>query len=206
MSRIKLVGVSLVAVLAMGGAMASAASAEEVLTLYANGKPLPIGPAESDPFELITTSPVSITVPETGLSITCPVTGEALLGGWVVANGQKTDGVQFNEEGGLNEVRDCSGATISGPLLVGALELRVNGEARLIAPPAQRREFQLEVNGCYFFATKLKATATIDEPLTVSFEGVLKGDEAGCPLQASIKTGPFRAYFESQRVADRVHS
>jgi len=185
-------------------AATTASATPKVLTMYANGAPLSLGPPESDPFELRSASAVSIAVPEAGFSATCPAANDALLGGWVVANGQRVDEVQFNEEGGFNEVRACAGATVAGPLLVGTLKLHANGTALLVATRGERRRFQLEFNGCYFFASRMHTVATIGEPLTVSFSGVLKSKQEGCPREATIATGPFEAFFESNRVEDSV--
>jgi len=82
-----------------------------LLTFYANGEQIPIGPKFSDPFELTITGPVSIAIPATGVSITCPSDPITAIFGWFESNSQTEDIVETN---GYNAgpVRDCSGMTL----------------------------------------------------------------------------------------------
>jgi hypothetical protein len=181
----------------------ASASAANTLTLYANGQPVPAGESPgANPFKLESTSPVQITVPSKGISISCPPVYEkrALLGGYLKVNSRTFDKLRILDQGGFYETYRCGGVNIAGPGMLGVLELRANGSGALIG---SRHGIGLVVDACIFWAKRLRVGATIGGPLAVSFAGTLTSEEAGCG-NATIETGWFQASFESQPVEGLV--
>lgn len=193
----------MVVALSVSGATAAESSATEtLLTLYANGEPVQMGPAFGDPFEIATTGPVKIFVPATGLSISCPADPEFQSLGWLESNGQATDIVQTNGYY-AGPARECSGTRFGGLLLDGTLHFSASGRIVMGWNELLEHWPQLEINGCYFLG-RLRSTTTLPGPLTFTFRGAMRSHGAGCPSVVYIRVGPFEAFYDSYRVEGRI--
>jgi hypothetical protein len=201
MRTAKTIGLSLV-LLALSGAAASSASAGRLLTFYANGEQIPIGPKFSDPFELTTTGPVTISIPSTKVSITCPSEPFTATFGWFESNGQTEDIVGTNGYY-AGPVRECSGMIFGGLLLDGTLHFRSNGRVLMGANESLEHSPEFELNSCRFVGA-LKSTAQWPGLLSVTLQGKMRSQQAGCPPLAKITVGPLEGLYESHQVEGRI--
>lgn len=193
-----------VATIAFGAVVpGQAAAAKRMLTLYANGAPIPIGgPTSGDPFEIATSGPVAISIPATGVAISCPSEPETAAFGWVQTNGQTADVIGTNGyEAG--PVRECSGHEFEGLLLDGTLHLKSNGAVVMGENELLRHKPQLGLDGCDFLGT-LKSSEVLPGQLSFTLKGALKDHKRGCPPVANVEVGPLTASFESFAVEGRL--
>jgi hypothetical protein len=201
MRTAKTIGLALV-LLTLGGAAASSASASRLLTFYANGEQIPIGPKFSDPFELTTTGPVSISIPATKVSVTCPSEPITATFGWFESNGQEKNIVGTNSYN-AGPTRECSGTIFSGLLLDGTLHFNSNGDVLMGPNELLEHSPEFELNSCRFVGV-LKSTIEWPGPLIVTLKGKMRSDQAGCPSLAKITVGPLEGFYESHQVEGRI--
>lgn len=210
MSRISKICAVAIMTFAIGGTVAASASAAKVLTLYANGEPLPLGNREAAPFAITSTLPFTLTTPSTGAVVTCTPKKAWTLRGYVAANGAATDRVRIDGEEEFDAVRHCEGPSgttnVAGPQLAGKLKLKANGEGSLVPVPHVRPAFDMVVGACIYKATSLQAPPTYGGPLEItSLKGAFESEELACPpvvfesnsYAAIWKSGPLVEAFVS---------
>ncbi|MHB8242842.1 MAG: hypothetical protein ACYDHN_12745 [Solirubrobacteraceae bacterium] len=209
MSRISKICAIAIAMAAIGGTAAASASAAKVLTLYANGEPLPLGNREASPFAITSTAPFTLTTASTGAVVTCTPKKAWTLRGYVKANGTATVRVRIDGEEEFNAVRHCEGpsgtTSVAGPQLAGKLKLKANGEGSLVPLPHVRPAFDMVVGACSYKATSMQALPTYGGPLAVSLKGTFESSEPACApvvfesnsYAAIWKSGPLIEAFVS---------
>lgn len=187
----------LVAVVVLGAmAPSQAIAAKRTLTLSVNGAPIPTGGPESgDPFAIVTTGSVLISVPSAELAISCPSDPETGSFGWVQSNSEAAD-VVGTDGYNAGPTRECSGHEFGGLLLDGTLQFKVNGSVVMGMNQLLHHRPQLELDGCYFFGA-LKGKESLPGPLGFTLSGTMKSHGRGCPPAANVEVGPFQVTFES---------
>ena len=203
MRQARVMSVIAVVSLVLSAAIASSAPANaQLLTFYANGEAIPNEAIYSDTFELVTTSPVSISIPETGLSISCPAEPMFMSLGWFASNGLSNDTIETN---GFyaGPVRECAGHSFEGLLLLGTIHLESSGAVRMGWSTLMRDSPQLGLDGCSF-SGELKGRMKLPGPLKVTLKGTMKSHQARCPLVANIEVGALEGLRNSSPVEGRL--
>ncbi len=186
------------------GSVSQSFARGRLLTFYANGEAVALGSPFDTGVELTTTDPVKISIPSTGLSLSCAAEPEFAIFGWFESDGLNTDVIGTN---GYNTgpVRECSGHQFGGLLFDGTLHIRSNG--RVVDGTNEYLDYlpQLDVDSCSFFG-KLNAAISLPGPFTVTLRGVMKSHHPGCPPVADVEVGPLNGFYESHLVEGRVSS
>jgi hypothetical protein len=202
MQRIKMTGLTLIAVLAMTAvAASSAAAAPKYLELYNNG----VAMANHSFFALISTSD-DITFSGENGTFSCKGGFAGVYGG-NENNGEKKDYVELTTawedlDGGEGQEDCLENVTAGGfPWIV---TLGTNGKASV----AGKMTLAFAV-GCEYSAKKLSATQTFGK-LTVDMSGtfkVVKADKKFCEPTIALNTGTLEGtgdYYEIEKLEDYV--
>jgi hypothetical protein len=195
--------ISTAVLLALSAAAADQSFASgRLLTFYANGEAVALGSPFETGFELKTADPVMVSIPATGLSLSCAAEAEFAIFGWFDSNGLKTDVIGSN---GYNTgpVRECSGHEFGGLLFDGTLHIRSNGQ--VVDGENEYLDYlpQLEIDGCYYFG-KLKGKISLPGPFTTTLSGAMKSHHAECPPVADVEVGPLDGFYDSHLVEGRI--
>jgi hypothetical protein len=203
MRRIRIMGLALIAVLAMTAVAASSASAApKYLELYNNGTPM----ADNSFFALISTSD-DITFSGVNGTFSCSGGFAGVYGG-NENNGEKKDFVElttaWKDLNGGEGQEDCLENVAAGgfPWIV---TLGTNGKASVAAKTMTLRF----ADGCEYTAKKLSATQTFGK-LTVDMSGtfkVVKADKKICEPTIALNTGTLEGtgnFYEIEKLEDYV--